>query len=65
MASALVTKLIFTLVELIPSYQDMVDATLFNQAEPQLSADTIIKIVLGSINSTLDNRDFPSPLFLN
>ena len=43
----------------------MVDTTLFNQAEPQLSADIIVKVVLGSINSTLENRDFPSPLLLN
>jgi len=51
-------------MKLITPYQDMVDATPFNQAEPQLSADVIIKIVLGSINSTLDNRDLPSPFLL-
>lgn len=45
--------------------RDMVDATPFNQVEPQLSADVIVKIVLGSINSTLDNKGFPSPLLLN
>jgi hypothetical protein len=36
-------------------YQDMVDTTPFNSAEPSLRADVIIKIVLGALNSELDN----------
>jgi len=64
MASALVTKLIIQLCETDPiiTYQDMVDTTLFNQTEPQLRADVIVKIVLGSINATLDQVEFPMPV---
>lgn len=43
-------------------YQDMVDTTIFNQTEPQLRADVIVKIVLGSINDTLDRIEFPTPI---
>jgi hypothetical protein len=46
------------------TYQDMVDTTPFSQAEPHLRADYIIKIVLGSINSTLDHKQFPTPPIL-
>jgi hypothetical protein len=38
----------------------MVDTTPFNLAEPSLRADIIVKIVLGSLNSTLDNGKTPS-----
>jgi hypothetical protein len=38
----------------------MVDTTPFNLAEPSLRADIIVKIVLGSLNSTLDNVRIPS-----
>jgi len=64
MASALVTKLIIQLCETDPimMYQDMVDTTLFNQTEPQLRTDVIVKIVLGSINATLDRKEFPMPV---
>jgi hypothetical protein len=41
-------------------HQDMVDTTPFNLAEPSLRADIIVKIVLGSLNSTLDNVRIPS-----
>ena len=63
MASALVTKLITQLCETDPimMYQDMVDTTLFNQTEPQLRTDVIVKIVLGSINATLDRKELPMP----
>jgi hypothetical protein len=40
--------------------RDMVDTTPFNLAEPSLRADIIVKIVLGSLNSTLDNGKTPS-----
>ncbi|KAF8480082.1 hypothetical protein DFH94DRAFT_740179 [Russula ochroleuca] len=40
--------------------RDMVDTTPFNLAEPSLRADIIVKIVLGSLNSTLDNVRIPS-----
>ena len=40
----------------------MVDTTLFNQTEPQLREDVIVKIVLGSINATLDQKEFPTPV---
>ena len=64
MASALVKKLITQLGETDPimMYQDMVDTTLFNQTEPQLRTDIIVKIVLGSINATLDRKEFPMPV---
>lgn len=64
MASALVTKWIIQLCETDPImiYQDMVDTTLFNQTEPQLRTDVIVKIVLGSINATLDRKEFPMPV---
>jgi hypothetical protein len=42
-------------------YQDMVDATHYSQAEPHLSADYIIKVVLRAINTTLDYTQFPTP----
>jgi hypothetical protein len=63
MASALVTKLIIQPCETDPiiMYQDMVDTTLFNQTEPRLRADVIVKIVLGSINAILDQVEFPTP----
>ncbi|KAI0289992.1 hypothetical protein BC826DRAFT_913861 [Russula brevipes] len=35
--------------------RDMVDTTPFSASEPHLRADLLIKIVLGAINSTLDN----------
>ena len=41
-------------------YQDMVDTTPFNVAEPSLRADVIVKLVLGSLNSTLDDRKIQS-----
>jgi hypothetical protein len=41
-------------------YQDMVDTTPFNPAEPSLHADAIVKIVLGALNSEIDNRKNPS-----
>jgi hypothetical protein len=40
--------------------RDMVDTTPFSHAEPSLRADVIVKIVLGALNSTLDNRKIPS-----
>lgn len=64
MASVLVTVLIIQLCEtdLIMMYQDMVDTTLFSHTEPHLRSDVIVKAVLGSINATLDNKEFPAPV---
>jgi hypothetical protein len=65
MASALVTMSNVHPDETDPiMYQDMVDTTPFSHAEPHLRADYIIKIVLGSINSTLDHIQFPTPPIL-
>jgi hypothetical protein len=41
-------------------YQDMVDTTPFRQTEPQLRADVLVKIVLGAIDSTLDDKQLPT-----
>jgi hypothetical protein len=41
------------------TYQDMVDAIPFSQAEPSLRADLIVKIVLGAVNSTISNGKVP------
>ena len=41
------------------TYQDMVDTIPFSQAEPSLRADLIVKIVLGSINSTIIDGKVP------
>jgi hypothetical protein len=35
-------------------YQDMVDTIPFSQSEPSLRADLIVKIVLGAINSPIE-----------
>lgn len=43
------------------TYQDMVDTIPFNLAEPSLHADVIVKIVLGSLNSMLDNGKIRPP----
>ncbi|KAH9993314.1 hypothetical protein BJV74DRAFT_771130 [Russula compacta] len=42
--------------------RDMVDTTPFCLAEPHLREDVIIKVVLGAINSTLDNNRAPPSL---
>jgi len=43
------------------SIRDIVDTTPFSKTEPNLCADVIIKIVLGAINSTLDNGPNKNP----
>ncbi|KAI0305096.1 hypothetical protein B0F90DRAFT_1666597 [Multifurca ochricompacta] len=45
--------------ELGPTHgvRDMVDTTPFSPNEPHLRTDAIVKIVLGAINSELDNRN--------
>jgi len=35
--------------------RDIVDTTPFNASQPQLRGDVLVKIVLGSLNATLDN----------
>ena len=64
MASVLVTVSIIQLCETDPimMYQDMVDTTLFSHSEPHLRSDIIVKALLGSINTTLDNKEFPAPV---
>jgi len=50
--------------QLGPTYgiRDMVDTIPFSQTEPRLRADVLVKVVLGAINSTLDSRQFPTPV---
>jgi hypothetical protein len=43
-------------------HQDMVDTTPFSATEPSLRADVIVKVVLGALNSTLDNGKISSPV---
>jgi hypothetical protein len=40
----------------------MVDAIPFSQAEPSLRADLIVKIVLGAVNSQINNGKVPPPM---
>jgi hypothetical protein len=42
--------------------QDMVDTIPFSQAEPSLRADLIVKIVLGAINSEVNDGRIPPPM---
>jgi hypothetical protein len=59
-----ITSVLVTATNLYPDkldciiYQDMVDTTPFSRAEP-LRADLLIKIVLGAINSTIDEVHLP------